>query len=127
MPVQLVVRAQAIPSSSCADQLRFVGPTPLDGACISVPLNTSWNAMIITRVSDSAMATFIREIITTSPLGVRKSELFQSDSYPGEWQVNITWTPLESQFGGPNIFCLTALDSAGYVTRFNVHACTRFT
>ena len=127
MPVQFVVRIQEIPSSRCADQPQFVRPTPLDGACISVPFNTSWNATIIARVSDSAMATSIREIVTTSPLGVRKSELFQSDYYPGGWQVNITWTPLESQFGGPHIFCFAALDSAGYVTRFNVHACTRFT
>ena len=125
MPVQFVVRVQAILSSSCADQPELVGTTPFDGACISVPFNTSWNAMIIARVSDSATTTSIREIITASPLGVSKSELFRSDYYPGGWQVNITWTPLESQFGAPNIFCFTALDSAGYVTRFSVHA--RFT
>ena len=78
MPVQFVVRVQEIPSSPCADQPQFVGPTPLDGACISVPLSTPWNATIIARVSDSAcaMATSIREIVTISPLGVSKSELF---------------------------------------------------
>ena len=121
MPVQFVVRVQAIPSSPCADQPRFIGPTPFDEACISVPFNTSWNATIVARVSDSAMATSIREIVTISPLGVRKSEseLFRSDYYPGGWQVNITWTPLESQFG-PHIFCFAALDDTGYVTRFNV-------
>ena len=69
VPVQFVVRVQVIPSSPCADQLRFVGPTPFDGACISVPLSTSWNVTIIARVSDSAMATSIHEIVTISPLG----------------------------------------------------------
>ena len=83
MPAQFVVRVQAIPSSSCAGQPLFVGTTPFDGACISVPFNTSWNATIITRVSDSATATSISEIVTISPLGVRKSELFRSDYYPG--------------------------------------------
>ena len=125
MPVQFIVRVEAIPSSPCAVQPQFVGPTPFDGACISVPLSTSWNAMIIARVSDSATATSIREIVTASPLGVRKSELVRSDYYPGGWQVNITWTPFESQFGGPNIFCFAALSNARYVTRFNdyVHVC----
>ena len=118
MPVQFVVHVEAIPSSPCADQPRFIGPTPFDGACISVPFNTFWNATIIARVSDSATATSIREIVTASPLGLRKSEIVRSSCYylaRGVWQVNILWTPLESRFG-PNIFCFAALDNNGYVT-----------
>jgi hypothetical protein len=122
VPVQFVVRVQANSSRPCTDQPQFIGTTPFDRACISVPFHTSWSATIIARVSDSATATSISEIVTTSPLGLRKSELVQSCScYLGGWQVNIAWTPLESQFG-PNIFCFAAMDNAGYVTRFNVHA-----
>jgi hypothetical protein len=124
VPVQFVVRIQAIPSRRCADRPQFIGTTPFDRACISVPFHTSWSATIIARVSDSATATSISEIVTTSPLGLRKSELFRSGYYLGGWQVNITWTPAEYQFG-PNIFCFTAMDNAGYVTRLNVHVCIR--
>lgn len=50
-------------------------------------------------------------IDTVSPQGLRKSSLADGP-LGGQWHVNITWTPDESQFG-PNIFCYTAKDDMG--------------
>lgn len=116
VPVQFVVRVEDIPSNPpCTGQPAFTDITPLEGACIGVSLNTSWRAIISARVSNGSTATSITDFITASPLGMRKSDVVSSDnSAAEEWQMNVTWTPTESQFG-PNIFCYAALDSIGYV------------
>ena len=113
VPVQFVVRIQAFQtlSSPCSSEPEFIGVTPLNGSYFEVPFNTSWNATIIARVSDSSTATSITEFVTASPLGMIKSNLSRSRN-PGEWQVNVIWTPVESQFG-PNIFCYAAIDGIG--------------
>ena len=113
VPVQFVVRVQAFQnlSSPCSSEPEFIGITPLNGSYFEVPFNTSWNVTIIARVSDGSTATSITEFVTASPLGMKRSNLVLSGN-PGEWQVNITWTPVESQFG-PNIFCYAALDDIG--------------
>ena len=113
-PVQFVVRVEDIPSNPpCTGQPAFTDIiTPLDGACIGVALNTSWRAIISARVSNSSTATLITDFVT---LGMRKSDIVSSNnSAAEEWQMNVTWTPTESQFGS-NIFCYAALDSIGYV------------
>ena len=114
VPLQFVVRVQDINSNPpCTSQPVFVNPTPLDGACIGVPFSTSWNAKITARVSNSSTATAITDFVTGSPLGLKKSDLIPPNSMnPREWQVNVTWTPDESQFG-LNIFCYAALDDLG--------------
>ena len=111
VPVQFVVRVRAFPSSPCTSRPELVGDTPLNGSYFEVPVNTSWNATIIARVSDCSTATSITEFVTASPLGMRKSNLVQCGN-TGEWQVSITWTPFESQ-SGPNIFCFAAIDNIG--------------
>ena len=111
VPVQFVVRVRAFPSSPCTSRPELVGDTPLNGSYFEVPFNTSWNATVIARVSDSSTATSITEFVTASPLGMRKSNLVQCEN-PGEWQMNVTWTPFEFQFG-PNIFCYAAIDNIG--------------
>lgn len=50
-------------------------------------------------------------IDTVSPQGAHKSSLATGPG-EGQWHVNITWTPDESQFG-PNILCYTAKDNIG--------------
>lgn len=52
----------------------------------------------------------ITEIVTVSPSGLQKSEL--APYGVGQWYVDITWMPTMEQYG-PNIFCFTAVDSAG--------------
>ena len=112
VPVQFVVRVRAFPSSSCSSKPELVpGDTPLNGSYFEVPFNTSWNTIIIARVAGGSSATSITEFVTASPLGMRKSNLSQRNN-PREWQMNITWTPAEYQFG-PNIFCFTAMDNIG--------------
>ena len=111
IPVQFVVRVRAFPSSSCTSKIELVGDTPLNGSYFGVPFNTSWNTTIVARVAGSSRATSITEFVTASPLGMRKSNLSQCEN-PGEWQMAITWTPTEFQFG-PNIFCFTAMDNIG--------------
>ena len=111
VPVQFVVRVGAFPSSPCTSRPALVGDTPLNGSYFEVPFNTSWNATITARDTPIATCTFIREIVTASPLGMKKSNLAQSEN-PGEWQMSVTWTPFESQLG-PNIFCYAAVDNIG--------------
>ena len=111
VPVQFVVRIRSFPSSPCTSRPELVGDTPLNGSYFEVPFNTSWSATITARVSSSSTATSITEFITASPLGMRKSNLTQYDN-PREWQIDVTWTPTESQFG-PNIFCYAAMDNIG--------------
>jgi hypothetical protein len=114
VPVQFVVRVEDIFSNPpCNSQLEFVGTAPLDGTCIGVPFNTSWNARITARVSNRSRASTITEFVSGSPFGLKRSDLIPSDSTnPGEWQLNVTWTPNESQLG-LNIFCYAALDNLG--------------
>ena len=99
VPVQFVVRVEDIPSNTpCTSPPEFVGTTPVDGACIRVPFNTSWRAIVSARVSNGSTATSITDFITASPLGMRKSDLEPSADYPApeEWQMNVTWTPTVS-------------------------------
>ena len=108
VPVQFV--AEIFHSTKpCPSQPEFVGTTPLDGSCIGVPFNTSWSTSIIARVSNQSTAETIAEIVTASPLGMRQSALSPTGN-PGEWSMNVTWTPSQSQYG-PNIFCYFALDN----------------
>ena len=112
VPVQFVVRVGAFPSSSCTSRPVLVGDTPLNGSYFEVPFNTSWNATIIARASITSIPTAnITEFVTASPLGTKISNLVRSEN-PGEWQVNVTWTPFEYQLGN-NIFCYAAIDNIG--------------
>ena len=112
VPVQFVVRVRSFLSSPCTSRPELVGNTPLNGSYFEVPFNTSWSATITARISGSSTATSITEFITASPLGLRKSCLARSHQNPREWQIDVTWTPAESQLG-PNIFCYTAMDNIG--------------
>ena len=108
VPVQFV--AEIFNSTqSCSSQPEFVGTTPQDGSCIGVPFNASWSTSIIARVSSQSTAESIAEIVTASPLGMRQSVLSPTGN-PGEWSMNVTWTPTQSQYG-PSIFCYFALDN----------------
>ena len=57
----------------------------------------------------------ITEIITASPPGLRKSALLATN-HSRQWYINATWSPDISQYG-PNLFCYSATDSAGWVGR----------
>ena len=111
VPVQFVVRVRSFPSSSCSSKPELVGDTPLNGSYFEVPFNTSWNTTIVARVAGGSSTTSITEFVTASPLGMRKSNLCQHEN-PREWQMDIMWTPAESQLG-PNIFCFAAMDNIG--------------
>ena len=113
VPIQFVVRVRAFSSSSCTSKPEFIRDTPLNGSYFEVPINTSWNTTIIARVAGSSSATSITEFVTASPLGMRKSNLIISQcENQREWQMDVMWTPAESQFG-PNIFCFAAMDNIG--------------
>ena len=112
VPVQFVVRVRSFLYSPCTSRPELVGNTPLSGSYFEVPFNTSWNATVTARVSSSSTATSITEFTTASPLRMRKSNLTRSRQNPREWQIVVTWTPIESQFG-PNIFCYAAMDNIG--------------
>ena len=116
VPVQFIVRVQDIASNPpCTSQPVFTDPTPMDRTCFGVPFSTSWRASISARISNGSTATSITGFVMASPHGMGKSDLIPSGDNPAaeEWQINVTWTPTESQYG-PNIFCYAALDSIGY-------------
>ena len=108
VPVQFVVEIFNS-TQPCSSQPEFVGITPLDGSCIGIPFNTAWSTSIIAQVSNQSTAESIVEIVTASPLGMKRSELFPTCN-PGEWRMNVIWTPTQSQYE-PNIFCYSALDN----------------
>ena len=114
IPVQFVVLVfTPATNQPCSSRPLLVGTTPLDGSSICVSCHsTPWNTAITARLSNAGN-NFITDIVTASPLGMKKSELVPSSSNPGEWLVIITWMPLSHQLG-PNIFCYSALDSTGY-------------
>ena len=114
IPVQFVVRVfTPTPNQPCSDRPQLVGTTPQDGSSFCVSSASSWSAAIRARLpSAAASIASITDIITASPLGMRKSGLILS-SNPGEWLVIVTWIPLPHQ-SGPNIFCYSALDNTGY-------------
>ena len=104
VPVQFVVRVGAFYYSSCYDKPELLiesDASLLNGSYFEVPFNTSWRAIITNSTAQN-----IREFVTASPLGMEKS------IDPGEWEMNVTWTPFEYQLG-PNIFCYAAIDNIG--------------
>lgn len=116
IPVQFVVHVfTPTPGQPCSSQPQLVGTTPPDGSstCVSSSPLSSWRTAITARVVSNTGNNSITEIVTASPLGMRKSALVPS-SNPREWQVIVTWMTLTYQ-SGPNIFCYSALDNAGYV------------
>jgi hypothetical protein len=76
---------------SCYSKPTFVWPTRRDGACVGIPLNSTFQESIIARSGGSNVS--IVDITTQSPVGLRKSALV---SGPGstDWYVSLTWTPL---------------------------------
>ena len=112
VPLQFIVRVQdfspihlATANQSLLALLHRTGHV-----LVHVPFNTSWNARIIARVSNTSRAITITDFVTGSPFGLMKSNLVSVN--PGEWQVSVTWTPNEYQYG-LNIFCYAALDNLG--------------
>ena len=83
--------------------------TPQDGSCIGVTFNTTWSTKIIAKIPNCCTALSIIDIVTASPLGMRRSELSPSGN-PGEWYINVTWTPSTFQLQ-PNVFCYYAVDN----------------
>ena len=119
VPVQFVIAIVAS-NQLCSNQPELVDSTPQDGSCVVVPFSSSWSAVITVQIPSNSSATSITDIITASPLGLRRSELVQTiTNNPKEWQTNITWSPSRSQFG-PNIFCFAALDNTKYVTEYSI-------
>ena len=113
IPVQFVIQVFTPTSNQqCSSQPQLVGTTPPDGSSICISSLSSWSTAITARLP-SAGNNNITDIVTASPLGMRKSELVPSSNNPGEWLVVVTWMPLTHQ-SGPNIFCYSALDNTGY-------------
>lgn len=112
MPIQFIVQVFTPTSNRpCSSQPQLVGTTPPNGSSICISSLSSWSTAITARLPNAGN-NCITDIVTASPLGMRKSELVQS-SNPGEWLVVVIWVPLTHQ-SGPNIFCYSALDSTGY-------------
>lgn len=97
----------------CQDKPKFVMPTRQDGACVGIPINSTWTEQIIARSGEDGVK--ITEITTVSPPGLTTSSLEPYLSSDREWYVNATWTPKPSQTGA-NTFCYTASDSESLVS-----------
>ena len=108
IPLQFLVLVFSS-DQACSSQPEFVGVTPQDGACIGVPFNTLWSTKIIAKIPENSTAESITDIVTASPLGMRRSELSPSGN-PGEWYINVTWTPSTFQLQ-PHVFCYYAVDN----------------
>ncbi|XP_062587636.1 uncharacterized protein LOC134249283 [Saccostrea cucullata] len=97
----------------CQDKPKFIMPTRLDGACVGIPINSTWTEQIIAR--SGADGVNITEITTVSPPGLTTSTLQKYAMSGREWYVNVTWTPTPSQ-AGEKTFCYTASDSDSLVS-----------
>ena len=110
IPVQFVVHVFT-PTSSDQQCSTQVDTTQLS-FCVSS--GSPWGMAITERLPIAADSRSIVDIVTASPLGMRKSELVPSSNNPGrEWMMTVTWIPLPHQLG-PNIFCYSVLDNTGY-------------
>ena len=110
-PLQFLVNVyrSKFANISCYNNPTFVYPTRRGGACVGIPLNSTFDDIIIARRGGSDVT--ILDITTQSPVGLRKS-ILRSGPGNNDWYVNITWTPDDVQIG-TNIFCYVAVDSAG--------------
>ena len=111
VPLQFIVNVYESPlaNASCYGKPTFSRQTRRNGACVGIPLNSTFHEAIVAQSGGSGVS--IQDITTQSPLGVTKSDLTMGPD-TNSWYVNITWTPLPSQVGN-NIFCFTAVDSSG--------------
>ncbi|XP_053388610.1 uncharacterized protein LOC128551720 isoform X2 [Mercenaria mercenaria] len=107
IPVQFLVQVYQS-SDSCSVKPEIIDPSPIDGACIVVPVNETFESTITAQIRGSNRS--IAEIKTTSPLGMVKSPLMQINSTT--WQVNVTWAPTAIN-DTSNVFCYTATDTFG--------------
>lgn len=112
VPLQFIVNVYESPygNASCYEKPRFIRPpTRRSGACVGIPLNSTFHEAILAESVGSGIS--IQEIAIQSPPGVMQSDLAMGP-YVNSWYVNITWAPLPSQVGN-DIFCFTATDSSG--------------
>ena len=111
VPLQFIVNVYEAEfgNVSCYAKPTFSWPTRRDGACVGIPLDSTFHEAIIAESGVPDIS--VQDIVTQSPPGVRISGLAVG---PGtnNWYVNITWTPVPSQVGN-HIFCFTAVDSNG--------------
>jgi hypothetical protein len=112
IPVQFIVHVfTPTPNQACSTLPELVDATP---PSICVSSLSYWGMAITARLPIAAGNNSIIDIVTASPLGMRKSELVPSSNNPGrEWLIIVTWMPQPHQLG-PNIFCYSALDNTGY-------------
>ena len=103
-------------TESCSRQPQLVLPTIIGGSCVAIPSGTSFFTQIIAN-SGGASAS-ITELQTTSPLGLRKSEI-QRIQETDNYFVNITWTPQANQENQTHLFCYTAVNSGGLTNEQN--------
>ena len=103
-------------TESCSHQPQFIPPTILGGACVAIPNGATFTTQIIASSGGESVST--TEFQTTSPLGLRRSEIQQ---VPGtnNYFINITWTPEPSQENQTHLFCYTAVNSGGLVSAQN--------
>ena len=103
-------------TQSCSSQPQFIPPTILGGSCVAIPSRETFTTQII--ASSGGESVSITEFQTTSPLGLRRSEIQQ---VPGtnNYLINITWTPQPNQENQTHLFCYTAVNSDGLASEQN--------
>ncbi|WAR04113.1 SIBC-like protein, partial [Mya arenaria] len=106
IPVQFLVYVYNS-TDSCHKAAEFVDPTPENGLCINVPYGETWTSQLVASLPGGHGR--ITEIKTTSPLGMTKSPLYQTQS--NEWAVNVSWTPNNAS-EKTNYFSYVARDSS---------------
>ena len=97
-------------TDSCSRQPQFIPPTLLGGTCVVIPSGATFTTQII--ASSGGQSVSITEFQTTSPLGLRRSEI-QQVSGTNNYFINITWTPQPDQENQTHLFCYTAINSGG--------------
>ena len=107
-------------TESCSRQPQFIPPTISGGSCVAIPPDTPFFSQII--ANSGGTSTSITEFQTTSPLGLRRSEIQRIDE-TDNYFANISWTPQTDQQNQTHLFCYTAVNSGGLATEQN---CIRF-
>ena len=95
----------------CSAAPEFVPPTPTQGTCSAIPPGEMFNINIL--ATSGGMDTFITEIQTVSPSGLRRSEVVRIAASETVYGINVTWTPQINQQNETHLFCYTAVNSVG--------------
>ncbi|CAF0859676.1 unnamed protein product [Adineta ricciae] len=108
VPHQVLVQVSTRPSGVCSNRPSISGFPRRNLACYAVSVGSGTPFRFQSTVS--CLNDTIVEFISTSPLFVQRSVVYQISNYT--WGINITWVPTTDQTG-LQPFCVASVDNNG--------------